>query len=825
MFSVIAWYSVINLLGLITFPLVFKLLPALPDRGYFLARAFGWLLWGFIYWLLGSLGFLKNDLSGLIAAFTIIIAISWWALRSLNWKKVKAWIREHTRYIITTELLFLSAYIAMTIFRAANPEINGTEKPMELAFLNAILRSPTFPPHDPWLSGYAISYYYFGYVLVSMLARLTGTIGSIAFNLSLAVIFALSAIGSYGLLYNLLYKNAHPKVGKNKSRISLGALLAPAFVLIISNLGGLLQLLRIWKVFWKKDASGSWVSPFWSWLDIGSFSQPPSGDPFPHWWWWQASRIIQDFDFNAINKGDIIDEFPFFSFLLGDLHPHVLAMPFAFLALGLTLNLFFGGATGKIPKLNISINPAAFLLSALVLGGLAFLNIWDFPIYTGIFSGAYALRKFYANGDWWSSIKDFFGMGIAIGISGIILYLPFFLSFSSQAGGPLPNLIYITRGVYLWLMFGPLLLPIFVFLSHKWSNLGKRRSRIVGIKQTAGLVLFLLIISTLLSAVIAFLPLLENVRPDAEMISGTFLRSQAAPNWGALLSESFERRLIVPGTLLTLASLLALSLAVLQAQPKNQSAVQNTGPTSENFVILMILAGAILVIIPEFVFLRDMFGYRINTIFKFYFQAWHLWSVAAAYTIYWLWGQSKIILRIPIRIAILIVISIAMIYPIFSIGSKTNNFSPSMWTLDGEYYLSQNSPDDAKAIKWLQRAPLGIVAEAVGGSYSNYARMSTFSGQPTVLGWRFHEVQWRGGSEEIGSREEDIARLYCTSGWDQASDILKQYNVRYIVIGDPERSIYVTDELLCPNGLREAKFMRNLDIAFTQGAVTIYEVR
>ena len=125
---------------------------------------------------------------------------------------------------------------------------------------------------------------------------------------------------------------------------------------------------------------------------------------------------------------------------------------------------------------------------------------------------------------------------------------------------------------------------------------------------------------------------------------------------------------------------------------------------------------------------------------------------------------------------------------------------------------------------WLQRAPLGVVVEAVGGSYSNFARMATYSGQPTVLGWRFHEVQWRGGTQEIGSRQEDIEHLYCTSSWDQADQILKQYNVRYLVIGDPERAAYIAGTPLCPNGLIESKFIRNLNVVFSQGTVTIYDI-
>jgi len=100
-------------------------------------------------------------------------------------------------------VLFLVAFAAWAVVRAANPEAVGTEKPMELAFINAILRSPNFPPHDPWLSGYAISYYYFGYVIIAMLAKFTGTAGGIAFNLGISLIFALSACGAFGLVYNL----------------------------------------------------------------------------------------------------------------------------------------------------------------------------------------------------------------------------------------------------------------------------------------------------------------------------------------------------------------------------------------------------------------------------------------------------------------------------------------------------------------------------------------------------------------------------------------------------------------------------------------------
>ena len=132
------------------------------------------------------------------------MAISVWSIVNRKSEIVNFLIKSNLRLIVTTEILFLLAFAFMAFVRAANPEATGTEKPMELAFINAILRSPTFPPNDPWMSGYSISYYHFGYIMTAMLARLTGVSGNLAFNLMSALVFALTAVGSYGILYNLL---------------------------------------------------------------------------------------------------------------------------------------------------------------------------------------------------------------------------------------------------------------------------------------------------------------------------------------------------------------------------------------------------------------------------------------------------------------------------------------------------------------------------------------------------------------------------------------------------------------------------------------------
>jgi uncharacterized membrane protein len=129
--------------------------------------------------------------------------------------------------------------------------------------------------------------------------------------------------------------------------------------------------------------------------------------------------------------------------------------------------------------------------------------------------------------------------------------------------------------------------------------------------------------------------------------------------------------------------------------------------------------------------------------------------------------------------------------------------------------MDQFQPDEAAAIDWLSEAEDGTLAEAVGGQYSGYARVSTLSGQPAVLGWPGHEGQWRGGYEEVGSREPDIRTLYETPDWTIALEIIRRYDIRYIYIGSLERSTY---------SLNIEKFEQNLSPGFEQGNIIVFVV-
>jgi YYY domain-containing protein len=802
MTAFLSWYVLITLLGWLTFPLAYYLLPALTDRGYTFSRAMGMLVWGYVFWLLASFGIAQNDVGGLLLGLVILGGLSAWAFISCR-SEIINWFNENRRLIITTELLFLLGFGFMAFVRSANPEIVGTEKPMELMFINGIMNSPTFPPRDLWLSGYSISYYYFGYVMASMLAMFTSVPGTMAFNLMVSLIFGLSAIGAYGILYNLLANsqfpipNSQPATVNRKSPI-LRPLLAPLFLLIVSNVEGFLEILHRKGFFWNFNADGSATSSFWKWLDLKDLSDPPLQPlgwiPERFWWWWRASRVIQDYDLNGTGR-EVINEFPFFSYLLSDLHPHVLAMPFNLLAIAVALNIFFGGWRGRTNLFfgELRINKVGFLTIALVLGGLAFLNTWDILIAGALIVFSYALARVREEGWGWERIEDILLLGIPAVLTAVIMYLPFYIGFDSQLGGILPNFMYPSRGAQIWVMWGILFVPLFAYLIYLWRSKAPANWR-SSLLTALGLVVVLLAAMFL----IGFIAL--GVKPD--LVSA--ILAEQARDINAFIADSMARRLAHIGGTLTLLALFIPALAFLLRSENSNSA----------FVLLMVALGALLILGPEFLYLRDNFGYRINTIFKFYYQAWIVLSLAAAYISLVLLRSLRGAANVAFSMVFVFVLIVGLTYPTLSLLNKTNNFNPPFgFTLDDFDRVQRENPDEAAAIQWLRSAPDGIVAEAVGGAYSNYARISVYTGLPTVLGWGNHEGQWRDYALQ-GSRAQDIETLYTTNDWTTTQDIINRYNVRYIFVGNLERSTY---------HVNEEKFNRFLKPVFQQGNVTVYE--
>ena len=817
MLSFFAWYILATLLGWLTFPLAYHLFPALKDRGYTLSRALGLLIWGYAFWLLASFRIAQNDIGGLLLGLLVLAGLSVWAITNyplpITTSPILSFLKSNRSLLITTELLFFIAFAFMTFVRAGNPEILGTEKPMELMMIQGIMNSPTFPPRDLWLSGYSISYYYFGFVLTSMLATFTGTPATAAFNLMIALIFALSAVGAYGILYNLLAltTDRRPQTMEaeavHRPPSVVAPLLAPLFLLLISNVEGFLEVLHRRGLFWTNGNN------FWTWLDLPELrdapAQPLGWIPDRFWWWWRASRVVQDYDLNGAFTGDTIDEFPFFSYLLGDLHPHVLSMPFVLLAVALAMNIFLGGLRGRINLQfgELHISKTGFFLVALTLGGLAFLNTWDILVTGALIAFSYALTRIRESGWGWGRIEDVFVLAIPAGVVAYAMYLPFFIGFDSQAGGLVPNFMFPTRGAHLWVMWGTLLVPIFAFFIYLLRTKMPASWR-TGILTALGL-LFALIAAMFLIGLLALQFRPELVQP--------ILDSQGR-DAGTFVADSFTRRLSYVGSLITLLALLIPASAFLFANHRPQTMDDEYTvhrPPSIVFVLLLITLGTLLILGPDFLYLRDNFGWRINTVFKFYFQAWILLSLAAAFGTAVLLTNLRGVSNVTFTIIVAFVLVVGLTYPALGIFNKTNNFKPPYGlTLDDLDRVKIENPDEAAAIQWLRSAPDGVVAEAVGGAYSSYARIANYTGLPTVLGWDNHEGQWRDYAL-IGNRRQDIETLYTTPDGFIAQEIVARYNIRYIYVGGLERSTYPVDE---------SKFNSLYRLVFQQGNVTIYEV-
>jgi uncharacterized membrane protein len=240
------------------------------------------------------------------------------------------------------------------------------------------------------------------------------------------------------------------------------------------------------------------------------------------------------------------------------------------------------------------------------------------------------------------------------------------------------------------------------------------------------------------------------------------------------------------------------------------------------FVLLLIGTAALLTLGPEFVYLKDVFSQRLNTIFKFYYQAWILFGVTAVFALNYLWNRF----RIPAAAATFIygsALAAALLFPLYAVQSRSLEYrGPAAGenrpppTLNGLAYLGRFNPDEYDALMWLRENVNGraVILEAVGGSYTGYARVSADTGIPTVLGWPGHQRQWRGATPEPGIREPAVSAIYSQAPWEQTAALLDQYDVTHVYFGGLERDTY--------DPQAEELFDQNLEIAYQNNSVKIY---
>ncbi len=212
------WYLVVLLLGWTVFPFVRMALRGLPDRGYPVARLVGVIMLAWIVWIGGSLGVPFTRLNITLAA-GLLLAVNV-GLFFLQKDGLLQDLRDRKRYILVVEGLALTFFLVFLFIRLGNPDLwhpyKGGEKPMDFSYLNAIIKSTTFPPYDPWFAGGYLNYYYYGFVLVGVLTKWLGVVPSIAYNIFLPMLFSFVALGAFSFGWNLLAHHDPASGSKSK---------------------------------------------------------------------------------------------------------------------------------------------------------------------------------------------------------------------------------------------------------------------------------------------------------------------------------------------------------------------------------------------------------------------------------------------------------------------------------------------------------------------------------------------------------------------------------------------------------------------------------
>jgi uncharacterized membrane protein len=269
---------------------------------------------------------------------------------------------------------------------------------------------------------------------------------------------------------------------------------------------------------------------------------------------------------------------------------------------------------------------------------------------------------------------------------------------------------------------------------------------------------------------------------------------------------------------LLLLGLVLGSAAVLLLRDRDGE--QSERSSLGQFISLLAFIGALLILFPEFIYLKDLFSTRMNTVFKFYFAAWVIWSTAAGFAAIELLPSNRSLRELS-KAIVLLPLLLGLTYPVLSIFTKTSGFKPlNGRTLNGIEHLESTSPTDYQAITWLNENASGeVLAEAakLGSSYTRYGRISTHTGIPAVIGWDFHQVQWRGTADPQGSRTTDLQILFETPDWLRAQEIVDRYDIEYVYIGRLERETY--------RPLNERKFEAFMDLVYENVEVKIFARR
>ena len=809
-FATVVFYLFALLLGLISYPLVRLALPGLADRGYPFAKLAGLLLLAFFVWILGSFGIPVTPrmiffvLIGLILVCGALLFIQ----RKLLWQEIKT----NWRFFLMVEALGLIAFLLFLWVRTGNPDLwhpfKGGEKPMDFSYLNAVIKSTTFPPFDPWFAGGYINYYYYGFVIVGMPIKLLGIIPAVAYNLVLPLWYSLMILGAFSVGWNLYKGIQRPRalwvVEQDNERL-LGmafwvGLATAALMVVLGNLGTIrlinsgFQRIAAGGMSIEEASLGQQIS--WTLQGMTQFLQ---GTPLPFYpgdWYWVPSRVI---------PGEPITEFPYFTFIYADLHAHLIALPMTVLAISWSLSIVLNKACwrekdGKFSWLGMMVS---FFFGAMVIGALRPTNTWDFYTYLVLASIVllYTILKNYqprikinfSKGEWVEKIGVALAAVFALILLSFLLYQPFAYWFGQGytrvdiwEGNRTPLDSYFTH----WGLFLFIIVSWMSWETYHWMKTTPASH-------------------------------LEKIKPYLTWVH-------------AILILFFIIMLLfllmgVPVGLIVLP--IGLWVVVLMLRPDRTD--------SGRFHLFLIGTAVTLTLVVELVFLPGDVG-RMNTVFKFYLQAWIMFALAAGVCFGWLL-QSLRYWRVRLAFFwqgfLFLLVAGSALFTLLGTADKIRDrmVPNAPQTLDGmafmayaTYYdmgLDMQLVEDYYAIQWMQDHIEGspVILEGQAYEYRWGNRYTIYTGLPGVVGWNWHQRQQRAvlRSSVVQERVNDVDTFYTTEDMVFVIDFINTHDVSYIVVGQLEQAFYSGP------GLEKFRAYQGQlwDVVYQVGSTVIYEVR
>ena len=800
--TTLVWYLSLTLLGLIVYPVVRLALPGLSDKGYPLARLVGLLLLSYLVWLAGSFRVPFTRLT--ITAALVLLALVGVFMAYRQRFALRRELMDRKKYFLLIEGLFLAFFVFDLFIRLGNPDLwhpwKGGEKPMDFAYLNAVLKSSSFPPYDPWYAGGYLNYYYYGFLIVGTLIKWLGIVPAVAYNLIIPTLFAMIALGAFSLGWNLMGARSSETTRPKYLRLWVG-LAAALGTAVLGNLG---TVRMIWQGYQKIAAPGGVIEGtglltrvVWG---IRGAVMAFSGTPLPYSlgdWYWIPSRAIP-----APNEVEPITEFPFFTVLYADPHAHLFALPITLLVLAFALSIILSrgrwkGALGII---------TGFFIGGLAISALRSTNTWDFYPYLalGCIAVGYALWVYYHPGS--SRIPVLRDLPetsqrllALIGGVALIVALSFVLSqpFTAWYGQGYTQ-------VELWKGTRT---PLMAYLTH-WG-------------------LFLFVIVSWM------------VWETRQWLASTPVSSLRKLNPFKLVIETFLVLLVAVVLLLLYLGVSIAWLILPLAAWAGVLLLRPGMPDAKRFVLFLIGTGLTLTLMVEVIVLRGDIA-RMNTVFKFYLQVWTMFGISAAAAFGWLiiafrsWYPRW---RNAWQFVFIILLAGAALYPFMGgLAKIEDRMAPETpFTLDGMAFMEyavyadtwggMDLSQDYRAIRWMQENVVDspVIVEAnLRNLYRWGSRFSVYTGLPGVIGWEWHQQQQRAllPGNWVSDRIAEVDNFYLTTDLQQARDFLWKYDVRYIVLGQQERGHYPGDGL--------AKFAAADGVlwrtVFQDGDTVIYEV-